>query len=85
MLPADLPQQILSALIEVAPDADAAHLDPDQSFRDQFEIDSLDFLNLILSLEKRLGIKIPEGDYPKLSSLNGAVRYLAGSAGDKHR
>ncbi len=51
-------------------------LEPRKSFRDQFEIDSVDFLNFILNLEKVLDRKIPEVDYPKLSSLEGCLTYL---------
>lgn len=75
---AALRELVLEVLGEVAPDADLRQLDAEISFRDQFELDSVDFLNLVLRLEKRLGVRIPEVDYPKLSSLNGAVAYLAG-------
>lgn len=68
--------QVVNALLEIAPEADIRTLDPAASFRDQFEIDSVDFLNLVLALEKKLGTRIPEIDYPKLSSLSGCVAYL---------
>jgi len=45
-------------------------------FRDQFEMDSLDFLNFVLALEKDQGVKIPEVRYPKCASLSGAVQVL---------
>ena len=70
--------QIVEALLEVAPEIEPASLDPEVSFRDQFEIDSVDFMGFVMALEKRLGIKVPEVDYPKLSSLNGCLAYLAG-------
>ena len=68
--------QVIASLIKVAPDVDQSALDPDINFRDQFEIDSMDFLELVLNLEKKLGIKIPEVDYPKLSSMRGCLTYL---------
>lgn len=68
--------QVLEALTEVAPETDPGRLDADVSFRDQLDFDSVDFLSFVLALEQRLGIKVPEIDYPKLSSLNGAVSYL---------
>ena len=71
-----LTRLIIETLTAVAPDADAGTLDPDVSFRDQFEIDSVDFLNFVLQIEKALGLKIPEMDYPKLSGLNGCLAYL---------
>lgn len=69
-------QQVLDSLVKVAPDVDRNALDPDINFRDQFEIDSVDFLGLVLDLEKKLGFKIPEIDYPKLSSMGGCIAYL---------
>jgi acyl carrier protein len=71
----------LEVLRTVAPEADLAAIDPATSFRDQFEIDSVDYLNFVLALEKRLGIRIPELDYPRLSSLDGCVAYLLAKAG----
>lgn len=76
MDPERLRALITESLMEIAPNADTRRLDPAVSFHDQFEIDSVDFMNLMLSLEQKLGIHIPEADYPKLSSLNGCVHYL---------
>lgn len=72
----ELKRHVFDALLETAPEANTDGLDPAVSFRDQFEIDSVDFLNFVLSVEKRLNVKIPEVDYPKLSSLNGCISYL---------
>ena len=69
-------EAVLRNLTEIAPDMDPATLDPGIAFRDQFEFDSVDFLNFAVALEKDLGVKIPELDFPKLASLDGCVRYL---------
>ena len=69
-------RQVLRALAEVAPDADPKRLQPGVAFRDQIEFDSLDFLNFVLALEKRLEVRIPEADYPRLSTLEGCLDYL---------
>jgi len=69
---------VVEQLVSVAPDIDAGDIDPAASFRDQFDIDSMDFLNFVIALHERLGVDIPEIDYPKLSSLDGCVAYLAG-------
>lgn len=71
-----LRQHIVDALIHVAPEVDPNTLNPASNFRDQFEMDSVDFLGFVLDLEKRLGRRIPELDYPKLSSLQGCLAYL---------
>jgi acyl carrier protein len=73
----DLRAVALDALKQVAPEADLSALDPARNFRDQLEIDSVDYLNFVLALEQRLGIQVPELHYPRLSSLNGCVAYLA--------
>jgi acyl carrier protein len=70
---------VTGVLTEVAPDVDAATLDPDANFREELDIDSMDFLNVIVAIHERTGIEIPERDYPKLSTLNDAVSYLAGA------
>lgn len=72
---------IVDCLLGVAPEADAARLDSHRSFHDQLDIDSVDYLNYILAIEERLGLRIAETDYPRLSSLEGALAYL----GDRRR
>jgi acyl carrier protein len=47
------------------------------SFRDQLDIDSMDFLNFVIAVHEALHVEIPEADYPKLATLNGCVEYLA--------
>lgn len=81
MTPDDLRALTLEALQQVAPEADLSALDPARSFRDQIEIDSVDYLNFVLALERRLGIRVPELHYPRLSSLDGCVAYLSAARG----
>ena len=71
-----LRETIVSALTVTAPEIDGIELDPDANFRDQIDIESVDYLQFVLALEQSLGVQIPDVDYPKLSSLNGAVAYL---------
>jgi len=71
---------VLDTLKRVAPEAETNHLDPAGTFRDQFGIDSIDFLNFVLGLEERFGVRIAEQDYPQFSSLNGCLRCLRGYA-----
>jgi acyl carrier protein len=72
----DIRAVVVKTLHGVAPDVDPASLDPDESWREQTDLDSMDFLNLVIGLHKALGVEIPEVDYPRLSSLNATVRYL---------
>lgn len=68
---------VLEALLDVAPDVDPGALDETRPFRDQFDFDSMDQLNFVVSLHKRLGIDVPEADYPELATLTGCIDYLA--------
>jgi acyl carrier protein len=74
---AELRQVILRVLGEIAPEADPERIDPKTSLRDQLDIDSMDFLNFVIALHEALDVDIPEVDYPKLSSLDGAADYLS--------
>lgn len=71
-----LAANVRHVLKDIAPEADVEALDARHSFRDQLDIDSIDYLNFILALETELGIRIPDVDYPKLSSLSGCIAYL---------
>jgi acyl carrier protein len=68
---------VLRMLGEIAPEADLTRIKPDVSFRDQLDIDSMDFLNFVIAVHEALHVEIPEADYPKLATLNGCVEYLA--------
>jgi acyl carrier protein len=68
---------VLRLLGEIAPEADFSRLKPDVSFRDQLDLDSMDFLNFIVALHKELKVEIPEADYPKYSTLNGCLDQLS--------
>jgi acyl carrier protein len=71
-----LREVVIRALTEVAPEIDSASIEPDTELAEQLDIDSMDFLNVILAINEQTGIEIPERDYPKLSTLNDAVAYL---------
>lgn len=67
---------VLRTLGRIAPEADLGNLRPDRGFRDQFDFDSVDFLNFALALQDEIKISIPEEDYPSLATLNGCIEYL---------
>jgi acyl carrier protein len=74
---ADSRAQILRLLGEIAPEADLDALNPDVSFRDQLDLDSMDFLNFVVSLHKAFDMDIPESDYPKYMTLNGCLAQVS--------
>ncbi len=67
----------------IAPDEDVTSLDPAERLRDQIELDSMDFLDIVMELRKRYGVQVPEEDYKALASLDGCVSYLAPKLRDK--
>lgn len=78
----EIKANMIAVLLDIVPEIKPEALDARASFRDQVDIDSIDYLNFVLALEKKLGIKIPEVDYPRLSSLDGCLSYLESKAGD---
>lgn len=66
----------LEALVRVAPDIDRDDVGDDDHIQDDLELDSMDVLNLVAALHERLGINIPEKDYPKISTVARATAYL---------
>jgi len=76
MTSAEIQQAILDILADIAPDEDLSSLDPKVPFRDQIELDSMDFLDIVMELRKRYRVQIPEEDYPALASMTSSVEYL---------
>jgi acyl carrier protein len=71
-------EAIFSVLKGIAPELDPAVIEPDRPLRDQVDLDSMDFLNFIVGLHKKLGVNIPEADYRKLFTLDDLLAYLKG-------
>jgi acyl carrier protein len=76
MTAAEIQDAILEILSDIAPDEDLSDLKEDVAFRDQLELDSMDFLDIVMELRKRYRIQIPEEDYPQLASMRSTVTYL---------
>ncbi|MHB8788910.1 MAG: acyl carrier protein [Desulfobulbaceae bacterium] len=67
---------ILEIIEDIDEEADFDSLDPDKPLRDQLDLDSMDFLDIVMELRKRYKLQIPEEEYPELASLNSCVNYL---------
>ncbi len=67
---------VLEIIMEIDEDANIDDLKPEQALRDQLDLDSMDFLDIVMELRKRYKIQIPEADYPQLASLESCVNYL---------
>ena len=72
----DIKKLALELIAGIAPEADITNLDPADRLRNQFDFDSVDFMNFAVGLEEQLNVKITEEDYPKLATLNGCIEYL---------
>ncbi len=67
---------ILEIIADIDEDAEFDGLDPDGPLRDQLDLDSMDFLDIVMELRKRYQLQIPEEEYPELVSLSSCVNYL---------
>lgn len=76
MTKADIREAILDILSGIAPDEDLSTLKDEVPFREQLELDSMDFLDIVMELRKRYRIQIPEDDYLELRSMGSTVTYL---------
>ena len=69
-------EAVRNILADIAPDEDVSDLKEDVAFRDQLELDSMDFLDIVMELRKRYRVQIPEEDYLELASMKSTVAYL---------
>ena len=74
--PEALRQAVAHALRGIAPEADLDQVNPTASLREQLDLDSFDFLKLLIALQESVGVDIPEADYGDVDSLERLVSYL---------
>jgi acyl carrier protein len=77
MTPVEIKQVIFDILEDIAPDEDLSTLVDDVPLRQQLELDSMDFLDIVMELRKRYRVQIPEDDYVNLATIDSTVEYLA--------
>lgn len=73
---AEIQIAIKDIISQIAPDEDLSALDPKVRLREQIELDSMDFLDIVMELRKLYGVHVPEADYKELATLDGCVNYL---------
>jgi acyl carrier protein len=76
MTTAEIKEAILDILEGIAPDEDITDLKDDVALREQLELDSMDFLDIVMELRKRYRVQVPEDDYIELASMDSTVKYL---------
>ena len=70
-------QAVVDIISEIAPDEDLSSLKGDAPLRDQLDLDSMDFLDIVMELRKQHKIEVPADDYSHLDTLDGCVEYLS--------
>lgn len=78
---ATLRDTVLDVIQSIAPEIDPGGIDPARALRHQVDLDSMDWLNVLVALHERLGVQIPEADYARLSTLDQLVGYLSARIG----
>ena len=76
MTGSEIREAVIEILSDINPDEDYANMKDDVSFREQFSMDSMDLLDIVLELRKRYRVQIPETDFPKLDTMNSTIEYL---------
>jgi acyl carrier protein len=77
MNPTEILPLVIATIQTIAPEVEAAELRADRPLRAQVDLDSMDWLNVLVGLHERFGVDIPEADYAKLASLQDIVEYIA--------
>lgn len=72
----DVRQAILDIIARIAPDEDLSGINDEDRIRDQIDLDSMDFLDIVMELRKVYSVEVPEADYMELSTLQRSVAYL---------
>ncbi len=72
----EIGQTVIDIIRDIVPDEDFSNLDPEQNLREQLDLDSMDFLDIVMELRKQYGVEVPENEYPQLATLNSCIDYL---------
>ena len=72
----EIKDMILEIIEDIDEDAEFDGLEADKPLRDQLDLDSMDFLDIVMELRKRHKLQIPEEEYPELATLTSCVNYL---------
>ena len=76
----ELRQQIFEILHRVAPEANLERIDPNENLREALDIDSFDFLQIVIAFHDKFKVNIPESDYRHIATLKGLLGYLAAAS-----
>lgn len=71
---------VLAAIAKIAPDVDITTLPGDVDFREEAELDSMDFIGVLTAVQEAIGVEVPEIDYPSIITVDAFADYLAAHA-----
>ncbi len=71
---------VQAVLGRIAPEAELDEVPGDVDFREELDLDSMDFLSLVEGLKEATGVDVPESDYDKIETLDGLLGYLSDKA-----
>ena len=72
----EIGQAIVKIIEDIVPDEDCSNIEPSVALRDQLELDSMDFLDIVMELRKLYKVEVPEDEYGQLATLESCVTYL---------
>lgn len=72
----EISQAVVAIIEDIVPDEDCSSIDPKVALRDQLDLDSMDFLDIVMELRKLYSVEVPEADYGELASLESCINYL---------
>ncbi|MDQ1403839.1 MAG: acyl carrier protein [Actinomycetota bacterium] len=75
-----LMQTVQDVAVEVL-NVERAAVTATASFKDDLDADSLDLVELVMALEERLDITVPEAELEQISTVGDAVEMLAAKVG----
>ncbi len=76
-------EAVKDIIATIAPDEDISSLNATEALREQIELDSMDFLDIVMELRKRYSVQVPEEDYGQLATLESCADYLMPHMKDK--
>ncbi|HYF52255.1 MAG TPA: acyl carrier protein [Planctomycetota bacterium] len=79
----EIRKAVLNIISDIAPDEDLSNVKGDVRLREQLDLDSMDFLDIVMELRKRYNVEVPEADYMQLATLDSSVTYLEPKLKDK--
>ena len=73
----DTREIVLAAIIKVAPDVDPSTVPGDVDFREEADLDSMDFIGILTAVHEATGVEVPEIDYPLVTTVDAFAAYLS--------